>query len=584
MSSSPSPLQALSPEHLVTISTYLPTSDVWSLASINKFAHSTLLNGQGALREIWIHKFQDKFPVVLDQQQRLNPCSISSSSDNNIDTAEHESTEKTKKRVVLVDRLNTHITSSRASSNIIYGYGYRGGGGKNSEQLNQHHLPQLSNLLPESYPQSIDYTRMPSKQSFKITSGSLSSKANGMRSRSSGSCVLSLSGIQDEATLPLPSAAGNVAHHENQVPLIKFSGKVGHSDRSIRSDAAFPSRVRYFPSSFTLSSTPRPRAHEQQSGRRGSLRRFLGTREKGSKWTTSWKRFTSLSALLKEASARGFQRATTETDASSANSECFQRESTLNTLNLNSARSTTSTSMMLTRDLISSAVNENDRIVRPFVIPTVVSQQKDVTVVDLTPRLVAYYEVTILDEQAKESSSGEGQQQHGDEDQEAQGEGSRHEDHTQEDSRSGRISVGLSTLLSKLDSNMPGWDEHSYGYHGDDGRTFYRGKRSSDEIILPVFGCGDTIGCGIEYRSSGAQIFFVKNGTLLTNSFHSIGKKVLRKGLYPTVGIDSNCPIHVNFGQVPFKFDLGSFSVKKERMRSWTCTSNQMQREFWRMH
>jgi hypothetical protein len=269
--------------------------------------------------------------------------------------------------------------------------------------------------------------------------------------------------------------------------------------------------------------------------------------------------------------------------------------------------------MMLTREIISSAldsnqdegenikrlkkmaiVNKNDRIVRPFVIPTVVSQQKDVTVVDVTPRLVAYYEVTILDEQAKEASSGEVQQQQGDEDQEAQGEGNRHEDHTQEESRSGCISVGLSTLLSKLESNMPGWDEHSYGYHGDDGRTFYRGKRSSDEMVLPVFGCGDTIGCGIEYRSSGAQIFFVKNGSLLKNSFHSIGKKVLRKGLYPTVGIDSNCPIHVNFGQVPFKFDVGSFSVEKKcsfsvekecmRSWSWTCSSNQMQREFWREH
>jgi hypothetical protein len=236
---------------------------------------------------------------------------------------------------------------------------------------------------------------------------------------------------------------------------------------------------------------------------------------------------------------------------------------------------------MLTRDLISSVLdsnqddggdntkgfkkmnrlNKNDTIVCPFVIPTVVSQQKDVTVVDVTPRLVAYYEVTILDEQTKESSSGEVQQQQGEEDPHLQGAENRQEDQTQEDSRSGCVSVGLSTLSSKLESNMPGWDEHSYGYHGDDGRTFHLGKRSSDDMALPVFGRGDTIGCGIEYRSNGGQIFFVKNGSLLKNSFHSIGKKVLRKGLYPTVGIDSNCPIHVNFGQVPFKFDLGSVSM-----------------------
>jgi hypothetical protein len=369
------------------------------------------------------------------------------------------------------------------------------------------------------------------------------------------------------------------------VPLIKFTGKVGHGDRSIRSDAAFPSRVRYVPSP-TLSSSSR--LYEQQCGRRSSLRRFLGSREKGSKWTTSWQRFTSTSALQTDAK-------NIETDASSSSviSEStlrysFQSESTMNTLHLSGDRSTTPASIMLTRDLISSVLdsnqhdggdnikglkkmnrgNKNDRIVCPFVIPTVVSQQKDVTVVDVTPRLVAYYEVTILNEQAKESSSGEVLQRQGDEDQQLHGEENRQEAYTQEDSRSGCISVGLSTLSSKLESNMPGWDEHSYGYHGDDGRTFHLGKRSTDEMVLPVFGRGDTIGCGIEYRSSGGQIFFVKNGSLLKKSFHSIGKKVLRKGLYPTVGIDSNCPIHVNFGQVPFKFDLGSFSVEKKCMRS----------------
>ena len=56
--------------------------------------------------------------------------------------------------------------------------------------------------------------------------------------------------------------------------------------------------------------------------------------------------------------------------------------------------------------------------------------------------------------------------------------------------------------------------------------------------------------------SKGGQIFFGKNGALLMDSFHSIDKRVLRKGLYPTVGIDSKCPIHVNFGQVSFKFDV----------------------------
>ncbi|KAK1737745.1 hypothetical protein QTG54_011517 [Skeletonema marinoi] len=86
----------------------------------------------------------------------------------------------------------------------------------------------------------------------------------------------------------------------------------------------------------------------------------------------------------------------------------------------------------------------------PFVIPTIVSQQKDVVVV-----------------QEEENRQDDRPQYH-------------------EDSRIGFICVGPSTLSSKLESNMLGWDEHSYGYHGDDGSTFHRGKSSSDEMVLPV--------------------------------------------------------------------------------------------------
>lgn len=42
---------------------------------------------------------------------------------------------------------------------------------------------------------------------------------------------------------------------------------------------------------------------------------------------------------------------------------------------------------------------------------------------------------------------------------------------------------------------MPGWVDHSYGYHGDDGRKFGRGKTDS---IWPTWFDGDVIGCGFD--------------------------------------------------------------------------------------
>ena len=33
-------------------------------------------------------------------------------------------------------------------------------------------------------------------------------------------------------------------------------------------------------------------------------------------------------------------------------------------------------------------------------------------------------------------------------------------------------------------------------------------------------------------------------------------KEVVDDGLYPTVGIDTECPVFMNFGERPFVFDL----------------------------
>lgn len=58
------------------------------------------------------------------------------------------------------------------------------------------------------------------------------------------------------------------------------------------------------------------------------------------------------------------------------------------------------------------------------------------------------------------------------------------------------IGVGLADPdVFPATKQMPGWVDHSYGYHGDDGRKFGRGKTES---IWPTWVDGDVIGCGFD--------------------------------------------------------------------------------------
>lgn len=119
------------------------------------------------------------------------------------------------------------------------------------------------------------------------------------------------------------------------------------------------------------------------------------------------------------------------------------------------------------------------------------------------------------------------------------------------------VAVGLSTLAFRPRDKMPGWDDHSYGYHGDDGGIFH-GQGEMIKRYGPPFGPGDTVGCGLEYSSK--KIFFVKNGEFLGFAFDVLRDDVIERGLYPTVGVDTECPLFVNFGAHPFCFDLATFA------------------------
>jgi hypothetical protein len=110
---------------------------------------------------------------------------------------------------------------------------------------------------------------------------------------------------------------------------------------------------------------------------------------------------------------------------------------------------------------------------------------------------------------------------------------------------------------------MPGWDRHSFAYHGDDGCRFL--NSSHGERYGPPFGEGDTIGCGVRLRPvvpdgtagppPGGDVFFTLNGTLLADPNLELGALGTRP-LFACVGIDSSSPVRVNFGAEPFRFDV----------------------------
>ena len=167
---------------------------------------------------------------------------------------------------------------------------------------------------------------------------------------------------------------------------------------------------------------------------------------------------------------------------------------------------------------------------KPFVVPFAYRTAKSYC---LEPRLVSYFEVTVLPPPKRN-----------DEDCNSNPINNSHRD---------CVAIGLaeSMNLSLLSARMPGWDERSFGYHGDDGGYFHGAGWSV--YRLPVFGNGDCVGCGIDYFKG--NLFFCKNGIFL-GYIHSLTKLQLQRDWYPVVGLDSRCPVQVNFGLTPFQFDL----------------------------
>mmetsp|Transcript_8919 Transcript_8919/g.21799 ORF Transcript_8919/g.21799 Transcript_8919/m.21799 type:complete len:635 (+) Transcript_8919:132-2036(+) len=194
----------------------------------------------------------------------------------------------------------------------------------------------------------------------------------------------------------------------------------------------------------------------------------------------------------------------------------------------------------------------------PFVVPFVDQSDNDtVTTVNITPRFVSYFEVSILENSNDDDVMSLNNTT-----------SSTHRPPSLRTSYSDCVAVGVATKNFHFQSRMPGWDLLSFGYHGDDGGIFH----SSGGMLKqfgPKYGPGDTVGCGIDYVSKG--IFYTLNGAFLGYAWERVSDKILLEDLFPVVGIDTNSPIHLNFGSVDsgaFQFDLSNFIKKHEKIIS----------------
>lgn len=149
-------------------------------------------------------------------------------------------------------------------------------------------------------------------------------------------------------------------------------------------------------------------------------------------------------------------------------------------------------------------------------------------------------------------------------------EDSAEEDEEEEDEVTECVAVGLAFGNFRMSCRMPGWDQFSIGYHGDDGNVFHR-RQTEQSNFGPAFmrseknvdgaKAGSTaassrnvVGCGIDY--SKGSVFFTRNGEFLGYAA-DLPEELLAKDWYPTVGIDSRSSVVCNFGyDRAFDFDL----------------------------
>lgn len=107
------------------------------------------------------------------------------------------------------------------------------------------------------------------------------------------------------------------------------------------------------------------------------------------------------------------------------------------------------------------------------------------------------------------------------------------------------VSVGVSTKPYPT-WRLPGWNRYSIGYFSNNGCKYFSSPFTGKPYGIP-FNHGDIVGVG--YRHRTGTVFFTRNGRRLEDAYTG-----LRWNLFPTIGANGPCQIHVNLGQSGFVF------------------------------
>lgn len=167
-----------------------------------------------------------------------------------------------------------------------------------------------------------------------------------------------------------------------------------------------------------------------------------------------------------------------------------------------------------------------------------------------TPRLISYFEIEILEPQQQQAVVDNNVTNVTKPDSADDPETSSNTGNNKAEC----IVIGMSTDGFQADQRFPGWDAHSFGYHGDDGSLFFNASQDIRNCGLR-FGIGDVVGCGIDYRT--AQVFYTHNGKFLGYGLKLNSDHLTTMGWHPTVGLDSHAVVACNFGDTrPFVYDL----------------------------
>lgn len=108
------------------------------------------------------------------------------------------------------------------------------------------------------------------------------------------------------------------------------------------------------------------------------------------------------------------------------------------------------------------------------------------------------------------------------------------------------VAIGLATKPYPS-FRLPGWNKYSVAYFASDGFKSHNYPFTSASYGPPLAE-GDVLGVG--YRPRTGTVFFTRNGRKLEDAYTGLQ----RLNLFPTVGANGPCTLHVNLGQAGFVF------------------------------